>query len=107
VVGSLDELVPGPASASYADPDHPDEHQVAEVALRSLAHVLAENVSITDEIAQVHHDNADLMRQIDELHNTLGYQAKERLVGMAQSNFAARVRLSAYRRLRDRNSRSA
>jgi len=107
VVGSLDDLVPGPASASYADPDHPDEHQVAEVALRSLAHVLAENVSITDEIAQVHHDNADLMRQIDKLHNTLGYQAKERLVGMAQSNFAARVGLSAYRRLRDRNSRSA
>ncbi|HNA98288.1 MAG TPA: hypothetical protein PKM12_03240 [Marmoricola sp.] len=107
VVGSLEDLVPQPATGTFTDPDQPDEAEVAGVAVRSLAHVLQETVRMTDELAQVHRDNADLMRQIDELHATASYRAKERLVALAASNYPARVGLAAYRRLRERNSRSA
>jgi hypothetical protein len=107
VVGSLDELIPGPPTSTYADPDQPDESEVADVALTSLAHIITDNARMTDELATVHRDNADLMRQIDALHDTRTYRTKERLVQKAQTNYAARLGLAAYRRLRDRNSRSA
>ncbi|MEZ5112149.1 MAG: hypothetical protein R2693_01320 [Nocardioidaceae bacterium] len=106
MVGALDELIPGPVDSSYSDPDQPDEREVSDAALRSLAEIIGETARLTDELERVHHDNADLMRQIDALHATPTYKAKERLVEIAQTNYAARMGLGAYRRLRERNSRS-
>lgn len=106
VVGALDELIPGPVDSSYSDPDQPDEREVSDAALRSLAEIIGETARLTDELERVHHDNTDLMRQIDALHATPTYKAKERLVEIAQTNYAARMGLGAYRRLRERNSRS-
>jgi len=106
VVGALDELIPGPVDSSYSDPDRPDESEVSDAALRSLAQIITETARLTDELDRVHRDNANLMRQIDALHATPTYKAKERLVTMAQTNSAARMGLGAYRRLRERNSRS-
>ena len=106
MVGALDELIPGPVDSSYSDPDQPDEREVSDAALRSLAEIIGETARLTDELERVHHDNTDLMRQIDALHATPTYKAKERLVEIAQTNYAARMGLGAYRRLRERNSRS-
>lgn len=107
VIGSLDDLIPGPPEPPYSDPDQPNEHEVADVALTSLAHIITENARMTDELATMNRDNIDLMRQIDELHDTATYRTKERLVQKAQTNYAVRMGLAAYRRLRERNSRSA
>jgi hypothetical protein len=47
----------------------------------------------------------NLMGQLDAFHGTRTYKVKERLVAASRTNVLARGGLSAYRRVRGRNSR--
>ena len=105
VVGTLDDLVPGPP-APYVDPDHCDEEQVAEAALDALAIMTGEAAKLRDAEIELHGVIEDLMGQLDRFHSTRSYKAKERLVRMSETSTAARAGLAVYRRLRGRNSRS-
>ena len=105
VVGTLDDLVPGDP-LPYADPDHPDEEQVADAALEALAIMTLETARLRDAEVELHGVIEDLMGQLDRFHATRSYKAKERLVAMSSTNPFARAGLAAYRRLRGRNSRS-
>lgn len=105
VVGSLDELLPdGPQP--YTDPDHPDEAQVAEAAIRGLALMTNETARLRDVEIELHGVVQDLMGQLDAFHGTRSYRAKEKLVALARTNLVARTGLAGYRRLRGKNSRS-
>lgn len=105
VVGDLAELRPdGPRP--FVDPDAPDEHAVAAAALDALAIMTGEAAKLRDVEVELHEVIQDLMGQIDALHATPGYQAKERLVALARRNPVARVGYAGYRRLRGSSSRS-
>ncbi len=105
VVGTLDDLVPGDPRP-YADPDTCEERLVAEAALDALATMTREAARLREREAELHGAVEDLMGQLDKFHSTRSYKAKERLVALARTNAVARGALSAYRRLRGRNSRS-
>jgi hypothetical protein len=105
VVGDLDDLVPRPAPP-FVDPDTCDEQLVADAALDALAIMTIESARLRDVEIELHGVIQDLMGQLDRFHGTPSYKAKERLVRMSQTNPMARGGLSAYRRLRGRNSRS-
>ncbi len=109
VVGDLDDLVPDDVpstSPPFVDPDSVDEHEVAEVALDSLAILAIESARLRDVEIELHAVVEDLMGQLDRFHNARSYKAKERLVAMSRTNMVVRMAFSLYRRLRGRNSRS-
>ena len=68
--------------------------------------LLAESARLRDVEIELHGVIEDLMRQLDAAHSTRIYQAKERLVGLSESNPLARAGLRGYRRLRGKSSRS-
>ena len=105
VVGELDDLLPAESDQQYADPDVPDEGQVAAAGVRALAALVQETARLRDQEAELREAVADLMRQLDAAHSTKVYKAKERLVSMADTNPVAKVGLGAYRRLRGSSSR--
>ncbi|ROR89218.1 hypothetical protein [Nocardioides aurantiacus] len=105
VVGDLADLLPdGPRP--FADPDAPDEHAVADAALDALAIMTGEAAKLRDVEVELHEVIQDLMGQIDALHATPTYRAKEKLVALARHNAVARVGYAGYRRLRGSSSRS-
>ena len=102
VVGSLDDLRPDPADpAPYADPDAPDENAVADAAMQSI-------VTLLEESARLHHDEALMRRERDaayaELERSRGlwFRVKRRLVRAADDNRVAGFALAVYRRARGR-----
>ncbi|RYE79293.1 MAG: hypothetical protein EOO74_03945 [Myxococcales bacterium] len=105
VTGELDDLLPGEAG-EFVDPDHPDESLVSDAAIRALARTLQETGRLRDVEIELHEIIDDLSAALDRARSTKVYQAKERLVHLADHNPAAKVGLGAYRRLRGRNSRS-
>ena len=105
VVGDLDDLLPVDRGQEYADPDTPDEAEVAAAGVRALAGMVQEAARLRDVEVELHEVIEDLMRQLDAAHSTRVYKAKERLVSMADTNPVARAGLGAYRRLRGSSSR--
>lgn len=107
VVGDIADLRPDPPPAVYADPDHPDEGEVAAAAVRALAASVTESARLREVEIELHAVIEDLMGQLDAAHSTRIYKAKEALVAQADRNPVAKAGLSVYRRARGRNSRSA
>lgn len=106
LVGDLEELRPDPAATAFADPDHPDEADVADAGLSSVVTLLEEVVrlraserGLRDAVASAH----------DELERSRGrwFRMKRRLVREAEHNRAAGLGLAAYRKVRGSSSRSA
>ncbi len=104
VVGDLDDLIAG-EPRPFVDPDHCDEEAVADSAIEALAIMTGEAAKLRDVEVELHAVIQDLMGQLDEFHGTRTYKFKERLVAASRTNVFARGGLSAYRRLRGRNSR--
>ena len=107
VVGDLDELVPAPASAPYADPDRPSVRQVNRASMDAIRALLV-------EAARMREAEVELRRELDEAHRALeraylrpSYRAREKLVRTAEEKGWGRRVLSLYRRARGRSSRSA
>ena len=105
VVGSLDDLRPDPDAPPFVDPDHPDEHDVADAAVESIVTLLGEN-------ARLHEAEGGARRELDaayvELEGSRGlwFRAKRRLVRAADEHRAAAAALGVYRRVRGSSSRS-
>jgi hypothetical protein len=107
VVGDLDELLPAPATAPYADPDHPNQRQLNRASMDAIRALLV-------EAARMRETEADLRRELDDAHRALeraylrpSYRAREKLVRTAEDKGWGRRVLGYYRRARGRSSRSA
>ena len=106
IAGSLDELRPDTAGPPFVDPDHPDEHDVADAAVQAT-------VTLLEEVVRLHETEQRLQRDVtaayDELEHARGlwFRTKRRLVRSADENRAAALGLAVYRRVRGRSSRSA
>jgi hypothetical protein len=108
VVGDLADLRPEPPDpdAGFADPDAPDEDQVADAAMESIVVLLQEAARLQ---AVEHTLREDLHAATRELDRSRGFvfRVKRRLVHAADTSRVAARGLAAYRRLRGRSSRSA
>ena len=104
--GGLDELLPDEAADGFADPDHPDEHDVADAAVQVV-------VTLLDEVARLRDSERDLGERLEAVYQELErsrspwFRVKRRLVLEAERNRAAALGLAVYRSLRGRSSRSA
>jgi hypothetical protein len=107
VIGDLDELLPEPATTAYADPDRPDEAQVAAAGLDAITALLVEGARqrATEEELRAELREAHLALERSYLRPT--YRAREKLVRSAQEKGWGRRLLTIYRRARGRNSRPA
>jgi hypothetical protein len=105
VVGSLDELRPDSDALPFADPDHPDEADVADAAVESL-------VTLLQEAARLHESEQRAVREREaafaelERGRGLWFRVKRRLVISADDHRTAAAALAFYRRLRGSSSRS-
>jgi len=107
VVGDLADLVGAPLPATWADPDHPREKQVAGAAVDAIAALLQDN-------ARLRHTEARLAAELHETRQALersylrpSYRLRERLVRRLENSGSGRVLMRGYRLARGRSSRSA
>ncbi len=107
VVGDLGDLIGDPPPEQYADPDAPDEAQVADAAVDAITALLVEN-------ARLVHLEQELRGQLDGAHRDLErahlrptYRWREKTVRRLHASRAGRLALRAYRAGRGRSSRSA
>jgi hypothetical protein len=108
VVGSLDDLRPGPAQddVPFVDPDVPDEADVADAATSAIVVLLQEAARLQAVEHTLREDLHAATRELDR-SRTWTFRVKRRLVHTADTNRVAALALAAYRRLRGRSSRSA
>jgi hypothetical protein len=106
VVGDLADLLPPEQPAPFVDPDTADEAEIAAAGVRALAASVQESARLREETGDLRRRVAELERELDAAHSTRVYAAKERLVGLAETNPLARVGLTGYRWLRGSSSRS-
>jgi hypothetical protein len=108
VVGSLDDLRPGPAEseAPFVDPDAPDEAAVADAAMTSLVVLLQEAARLQGVERELREDLHAAARELDRSRGWT-FRVKRRLVHTADHNRFLAGCLAVYRRLRGRSSRSA
>jgi hypothetical protein len=104
VVGDLDELVPATA-LPWADPDEPDESEVAAAGVKALTAMVVEAARLRDVEIELHGVIKDLEGALARAYSTPSHRLKAKLVGKADTNPVARAGLGAYRALRGRNSR--
>lgn len=97
VVGDLADLVGQAPAHEYADPDHPDEAQVADAAVDAIRALLVENARLVRLEARL---NAEL----DAAHR---HRFRTRLLRRLEGSRGGRFALRAYRRVRGSSSRSA
>jgi len=101
VVGDLDDLVPV-AALPWADPDHPDESEVAAAGVKGLTAMVGEAARLRDVEIELHAVIKDLEGALDNAHTTPSHRLRAKLVGKADSNPVGRAGLGAYRALRGR-----
>ena len=104
VVGDLEDLRPGPAVASYVDPDRPPRRLLAAAGLDAVVALLEENARLRREAADA---AAERDRALTRRSVGLGRRAAERAVRALERERAGRAVLRAYRLARGRSSRSA
>ncbi len=108
VVGSLDDLRPGPAEtdAPFVDPDAPDEAAVADAAMGSIVVLLQEAARLQAVEHQLREDLHAAARELDR-SRSLMFRLKRKVVHTADTNRFVAGCLEVYRRVRGRSSRSA
>ena len=108
VVGSLDDLRPGPAEtdAPFVDPDAPDEAAVADAAMGSIVVLLQEAARLQAVEHQLREDLHAVARELDR-SRSLMFRLKRKVVHSADTNRFVAGCLEVYRRVRGRSSRSA
>jgi hypothetical protein len=108
VVGSLDDLRPGPPERDvpFVDPDAPDEAAVTDAAMGSLVVLLQEAARLQQVEHRLREDLHAARRELDR-SRTLTFRVKRRVVHAADTNRFVAGCLAVYRRVRGRSSRSA
>lgn len=111
VVGSLDELRPEPADeqVAFADPDAPDEAEVADATVDAVVALLGEAARLREVEHTLNDELETVRRERDEAWAATGliYRTKQKLVRAADHNPLARAGLGIYRKVRGSSSRSA
>ena len=107
VVGDLADLVGDPPPASYADPDAPDEAQVADAALDAVTALLVENARLVRAQGDLRAELDGSRRDLERAHLRPTYRWREKTVRRLQGSRPGRWALRLYRTTRGRSSRSA
>jgi len=107
VVGDLADLVGDPPPTTYADPDSPDEAQVADAALDAITALLVENARLVRTESDLRAELAATRRDLERSHLRPTYRWREKTVRRLQASRAGRAALRFYRAARGRSSRSA
>lgn len=105
VVGDLADLVPEPA-LEFVDPADVSDEDRATVLLRALYAMTLEAAHQRELVGERDEYIGRLNGDLEEFYSTRSYRAKQRLVAVADTSKVAEIGLSAYRRLRGKNSRS-
>lgn len=107
VAGDLEELRGAPPVEQYADPDHPAEEEVSAAALDAVRVMVSENTRLRGEIEGLHGELSQLREALHRRDVPATQRAKEAVFRRMTASRAGRAGISAYRRVRGRNSRSA
>jgi hypothetical protein len=107
VVGDLEDLRGAPPVTRYADPDHPDESQVAGAAVDALKALLLDNARLQRELDHRGGELVDTQRALERSYLRPTYRWRQRTVRRLESSDLGRWAMKAYRRVRGRSSRSA
>lgn len=97
VVGDLDELNPSPIEA-FADPDRPDETEVADAAMAGLTALALEGARLREEEDRLRQRIADLEGAIARIESAPDYRFKKRLVALLHTNPWGQAGLDRYRK---------
>ena len=107
VVGDLDELLPEPSDAPYADPDRPNPRQVNQAALDAIKALLIEGARQREEEQKLREELHQAHLALERAYLRPTYRAREKLVRSAEQKGWGRRLMSLYRRARGRSSRAA
>jgi hypothetical protein len=107
VVGDLDDLIGDPPPATYADPDTPDEAQVADAALDAVTALLVENARLVRVEQDLRTELDGTRRELERAYLRPTYRWREKTVRRLQASRPGRFALRLYRAARGRSSRSA
>jgi hypothetical protein len=107
VVGDLDDLIGDPPPATYADPDTPDEAQVADAALDAVTALLVENARLVRVEQDLRAELDGTRRELERAYLRPTYRWREKTVRRLQASRPGRFALRLYRAARGRSSRSA
>lgn len=107
VVGDLADLVGDPPATTYADPDSPDEAQVADAALDAITALLVENARLVRTESDLRAELEATRRDLERAHLRPTYRWREKTVRRLQASGTGRWALRVYRAARGRSSRSA
>ncbi|KQW47482.1 hypothetical protein ASC77_13585 [Nocardioides sp. Root1257] len=107
VVGDTADLVGAPPVAEYADPDHPDEAQVADAAVDALKATLLEGARLRRREGELQAELDAAYRALERSYLRPTYRWREKAVRRLQSSGVGRRALAGYRRVRGRSSPAA
>ncbi|GAA1779839.1 hypothetical protein GCM10009795_027530 [Nocardioides hankookensis] len=107
VVGDTADLVGAPPVAEYADPDHPDEEQVADAAVDALKATLLEGARLRRREGELQGELDAAYRALERSYLRPTYRWREKTVRRLQGSGIGRRALAAYRRARGRSSPAA
>jgi hypothetical protein len=107
VVGDLDDLIGDPPPTTYADPDAPDEAQVADAALDAVTALLVENARLVRVEQDLRAELDGTRRELERAYLRPTYRWREKTVRRLQASRPGRFALRLYRAARGRSSRSA
>jgi hypothetical protein len=109
VVGDLAELVgtPPPDATGWADPDRPDEKQVAGAAVDAISALLLENARMRGVEARLSAELADTRTALERSYLRPTYRLRAKVVRRLRRSRLGRGMLRVYRGARGNSSRSA
>jgi hypothetical protein len=107
VIGDLGDLVGPEATHPYADPDHPEESQVADAAVDAIRALLVENGRLLGVEEQLVAQLEETRRELERSYLRPSFRARQKIVRKLESSRAGRGVLRLYRLGRGRSSRSA
>ena len=107
VIGDLDDLVGAPPAPPYADPDQPDERQVADAALDAITALLLENAPAPGDRGAAPAELDDARDALERAYLRPSYRFRKGIVRRLEGSGFGRGLLAVYRRARGRSSRSA
>lgn len=107
VVGDLDDLVGPPPTHPFADPDEPDESQVADAAVDAVRALLLENARLLKVEEDLSARLRDAERELERAYLRPTYRFRHKTVRRLQASRVGRGVLGVYRRVRGSSSRSA
>ena len=107
VVGDLADLVGPPPAETWADPDRPDEGEVASAAVDAVKALLVEATRLRGVEEDLRRELGETRAALDRAYLRPTYRLREKAVRRLERDRAGRAALAVYRRVRRRSSRSA